>query len=191
MEALSTPGPTPKAAFQAETVHFIPAMPPAEMNFAAWLAERTPIWAPTVAIRAPGARFPLHLPRIRPAVTPASARRGRKWRGSAAAVHAAYLADVEGVSPRQLVASGLFDFSSERSARHHVRDGRLTAADLGAWPWAVVDGKALPRNWWADSDFALALQEWALDELHPLEVSSTVQPLRPRRYTAAARLPVA
>jgi hypothetical protein len=106
-------------------------------------------------------------------------------------VHAAYLADVEGISPRRLVESGLFDFPSERSARHHIRDGRLTAADLGAWPWAVVEGKPLPRNWWADREFALALQEWSVGELHPLAVSPAVQRLRPRRYTAVVRLPVA
>jgi hypothetical protein len=100
-------------------------------------------------------------------------------------VHVAYLADIEGKSPRQIAASGLFDFSSERIARQHIRDGRLTAADLGAWPWAVVDGKALPRNWWADRDFALALQEWAV------AIGATVQRLRPRRRTATAQLPIA
>jgi hypothetical protein len=100
-------------------------------------------------------------------------------------VHAAYLADIEGKSPRQIATSGLFDFSSERSARHHIRDGRLTAADLGAWPWAVVDGKTLPRNWWADRDFALALQEWAV------AIGATVRRLPTRRHTNAARLPLA
>jgi hypothetical protein len=55
----------------------------------------------------------------------------------------------------------------------------------------VVDGKPLPRNWWADREFALALQEWSVGELHPLAVSPVVQRLRPRRYTAAVRLPVA
>ena len=117
--------------------------------------QRSPILAP--GARSAAARFRRSGP---PWPRPTS-RRFRRRRGSAPAVHAAYLVDVEGVSPRRLVSSGLFDFSSDRSARHHVRDGRLTAADLGAWPWAVVDGKPLPRNWWADRDFALALQEWA------------------------------
>jgi hypothetical protein len=154
------------------------------MDFARWLRERTPPGAPTVPILAPGARATIELPRIRAATGSPPARRFRRHRGSAPAVHAAYLVDVEGVSPRRLVSSGLFDFSSDRTARHHVRDGRLTAADLGLWPWAVVDGKPLPRNWWADLDFALALQEWAGAP------SATVRALRPRRYTAAARLPV-
>src|SRR5687767_9167851 len=174
-----------EASPSPRTAHFVPPVPPSEMNFAAWLAERTPAWAPTVRVLVPGARSVLHLPRIRPAVPPPPSRRSRRRRGAAPAVHAAYLADVEGISPRRLVESGLFDLSSERSARHHVRDGRLTAAALGAWPWAVVDGKPLPRNWWADRDFALALQQWASDELHPPEVSPVVHDLRPRRYTAA------
>jgi hypothetical protein len=180
-----------EGSFSPVTAHFVPPVPPSEMDFAAWLAERTPAWAATVRMLVPGGRSVLHLPRIRPAVASAPSRRSRKRRGSAPAVHAAYLADVEGISPRQLVESRLFDFSSERSARHHVRDGRVTAAHLGAWPWAVVDGKPLPRNWWADREFALALQEWSLGDLQPPEVSPTVQRLRPRRYTAAARLPVA
>jgi hypothetical protein len=153
------------------------------MDFAHWLRQRTPPNAPTIPILVPGARAAVELPRIRPAVAPPATRRFRRRRGSAPAVHAAYLVDVQGVSPRRLVSSGLFDFSSDRTARHHVRDGRLTAGDLGLWPWAVVDGKPLPRNWWADRDFALALQEWAGAP------SATVRVLRPRRYTAAARLP--
>ena len=191
MEAMTTHGAAAEASFGHDTAHFVPPVPPSEMNFAAWLAERTPAWAATVRVLVPGAPSVLHLPRIRPAVAPPASRRGRKRRGSAPAVHAAYLTDVEGTSPRRLAESGLFDFLSERSARHHVRDGRLTAADLGAWPWAVVDGKPLPRNWWADREFALALQEWAVGELHPLAVTPAVQRIRPRRYTAAARLPVA
>ena len=89
-------------------------------------------------------------------------------------MHAAYLVDVEGVSPRRLVTSSLFDFGTDRSARHHVRDGRLTAADLGMWPWAVIDGKPLPRNWWADRDFALALQKWSIGELYWLADSAAL-----------------
>jgi len=85
----------------------------------------------------------------------------------APAVQAAYLVDVEGVTPRELAASGRFAFGSERSARQHVRDGRLAASDLGAWPWAVVDGRPLPRNWWADAHFAAAFREWALAEHRP------------------------
>jgi hypothetical protein len=191
MEAMTTHGAALEASFSAGTAHFVPPVPPSEMNFAAWLAERTPPGADVIALLAPGSRSPLHLPRIRPATATPPSRRSRKRRGSAPAVHAAYLADVEGISPRQLVESGLFDFPSERSARHHIRDGRLTAADLGAWPWAVVEGKPLPRNWWADREFALALQEWSAGELNPLAVSPAVQRLRPRRYTAAVRLPVA
>ena len=189
MEAMTTNG--HQAAFSRDTGYFVPPVPPSEMNFGAWLAERTPAGAPTVTVMVPGAASPLALPRIRPAVPSPSSWLGRRRRGTAPAVHAAYLADVEGISPRLLAASGLFSFSSERSARQHIRDGRLTAADLGAWPWAIVGGKALPRNWWADRDFALALQEWTMGMLDPLAVGSVVQHLRPRRFTAAARLPVA
>jgi hypothetical protein len=191
MEAMTTHGAALEAPFSSGTADFVPPVPPSEMNFAAWLADRTPAWAATVRVLVPGAPSVLHLPRIRPAVAPPPSHRSRRRRGSAPAVHAAYLADVEGISPRRLAESGLFDFPSERIARHHVRDGRLTAARLGAWPWAVVDGKPLPRNWWADREFALALQKWALGDLHPPEVSPEAQDLRPRRYTAAARLPVA
>ena len=136
------------------------------MDFRGWLAIRTPAGAPTAG-RA-GTRHPLAHPACPRSARlwPRPARRTRRRRGSAAAVHAAYLVDVEGVSPRRLVTSDLFDFGTDRSARHHVRDGRLTAADLGVWPWAVIDGKPLPRNWWADRDFALALQEWSIGELH-------------------------
>ena len=179
------------ASFSPNLAHFVPPVPPSEMNFAAWLAERTPAWAATVRVLVPGGRSVLNMPRVRAAVAPPPSRRGRRRRGSAPAVHAAYLADVEGMSPRQLVESGLFDFPSERSARHHVRDGRATGADLGAWPWAVVDGKPFPRNWWADREFARALQEWSMGDLQPPEVSPSVRRMRPRRYTAAARLPVA
>ena len=161
------------------------------MDFRGWLAARTPAGAPTVAVLAPGARSPIRAAPDPPGGGLAPSRRIRRRRGSAPAVHAAYLVDVEGVSPRRLVTSGLFDFGTDRGARHHVRDGRLTAADLGVWPWAVIDGKPLPRNWWADRDFALALQEWSIGELHFLGVDAAAERLRPQRFTAAARLPVA
>ena len=173
----------------AGTAYFVPPEPPADLEFGAWLAERTPPGAETVAVMPPGARAPIHLPRIRPAVPSPTTFFGRRRRGSAPAVHVAYLADVVALSPRALAASGQFAFSTERAARQHIRDGRLTAADLGAWPWAVVDGKALPRNWWADDTFALALGEWAIAG-QPL---TAVRAMRPgaRRYTAAVRLPIA
>ena len=166
------------------TGHVLPA-PPAELDFGAWLAGRIPTGAPVVGIMPPGARSVVHLPRIRPAVVSPPSLLGHRRRGSAPAVHAAYLADIEGKSPRQIATSGLFAFSTERSARQHIRDGRLTAADLGAWPWAVVDGKGLPRNWWADRDFALALEEWAV------AIGATVHRLKPRRDPRTSRLPVA
>jgi len=191
MEALTTPTPALETPFSPSTAYFVPPAPPSELNLSGWLAERTPAGAPTVVVMPPGARCPLQLPRIRPAVPSPTSRLGRRRRGSAPAVHAAYLVDLLGISPRELVVSGFFDFTTERAARHHVRDGRLTASDLGAWPWAVVDGKPLPRNWWADRHFARALEEWAIGELHPLAVSELAQRERPTRYTAAARLPVA
>lgn len=133
--------------------------PPAELNFRDWLAERTAPGAPTLAVVPPGARLAVHLPQVRPAIFPEPL--GRRRRAAAPAFHAAYMHDVEGLSPRRLVASGLFDFVTERAARHQVRDGRLVAAALGLWPWAVVDGRPLPRNWWADRHFSLALERWA------------------------------
>jgi hypothetical protein len=103
----------------------------------------------------------------------------------------AYLHDVAGISPRRLAASGLFDFTTERSARHHIRDGRLTGSDLGAWPWAVVEGRPLALNWWADRDFALALEAWAMEGDDFAAARAVVRQLRARRFTATARLPVA
>lgn len=191
MEALTAHPAARDAFFSAGTAYFVPPAPPSELDFGSWLAERTPLGAASVAILRPGTRSPIPLPRIRQAVPSSPSWLGRKKRGSAPAVHAAYLVDIEGFSPRQLARSRLFTFTTERGARHHVRDGRLTASDLGAWPWAVVDGKPLPRNWWADRDFALALQQWAVADLHALPASPVVQQLRPPRYTAAARLPVA
>jgi hypothetical protein len=173
----------------AGTAYFVPPLPPSELDFGAWLAERTPPDAATVAVMPPGAHSPIFLPRVRQAAASPTSFFGRRRRGSAPAVHAAYLADVHGISPRALANSGQFPFSTERGARHYIRDGRLTASDLGAWPWAVTDGKPLSRNWWADDTFALALGEWAIaDEL--LSVRPMTQPSS-RRYTAAARLPVA
>src|SRR5688572_4794585 len=179
-----------EAAFSRGTAHFMPSAHPAEIDFRSWLEERTAPGAPTLAVLPPGARVPLHLPRLREAVPPVSSRgpRRRPW---ASAFQAAYMHDVGRLSPRRLIVSGGFEFVTERAARQHVRDGRLVAAALGAWPWAVVDGQALPGNWWADRHFALALQRWAVGELHPLAVGGVVHTLRPRRYTAAARLPVA
>lgn len=191
MEALTARATHRPGTFNPGTAYFVPPRPPAELDFAAWLAERTPAGAGTLPLMTPGADTPVRLPCIRPAIPSPTSFFGRRRRGSAPAVHAAYLADVHGLSPRALAESSKFAFTTERAARQHIRDGRLTAADLGAWPWAVVDGKALPRNWWADRDFALALQQWALGELHWLAETGAVEPLRPQRYTAAARLPVA
>jgi hypothetical protein len=194
MEAMTTsPGDegAVAASFSAGTAHFIPSMPPAEMDFARWLAARTAPGAATVLLKPPGTAAALHLPRVRPPRACPPVGHGPRRRGSAPAVHAAYLIDIDGLSPRHLAASGLLPFSTERAVRQQVRDGRLTAADLGAWPWAVVDGQPLPRNWWADRLFALALQEWSVGELHPLALGSELHPLRPRRFTATARLPVA
>ena len=192
MKSISTELAALEASLSGETEHFLLPEPPSELDFEAWLAERTPPSAPTVGLRPPGARFPLWLPRIRPAVPSPTPRFGRRRRGSAPSVHAAYLVDIVGMTPRQLAVSAFFAFTTERGARQHVRDGRLTAADLGMWPWAVVDGKPLPRNWWADRHFAVALQEWAVAQLrYPLTVSGPRQSVRPPRYTAAARLPVA
>ena len=170
MEAVVTQVGAVEAPFGDTTTYYTPPVAPSEFDFERWLVERTPIGAPTVAIRAPGARSQFELPQIRSAVASPTSWLGRRRRGSAPAVHAAYLVDVGGMSPRQLVRSGFFEFTTDRGARHHVRDGRLTAADLGAWPWAVADGKPLQRNWWADRHFALALQDWATGELQPLAV---------------------
>jgi len=191
MEAMTSRAAAHKPSFRRGSVHFVLPAPPSELDFAAWLAERTPVGAATVPLLPPSARSAVRLPQLRPAAPSPSAWFGRRRRGSAPAVHAAYLADVKGISPRQLAASRLFAFDSERAARQHIRDGRLTASDLGAWPWAVLDGKPLPRNWWADGDFALALEAWATEGGDLVAAHAVVQQLRARRYTAAARLPVA
>jgi hypothetical protein len=192
MEAMATrPGATVEASFSAGTAYFVAPAHPAELNFKGWLEARTPPGAPTLEVLPPGTGVRVRLPQLRPPALPQAHRRGRRHRGLALAFHAAYMHDVGALGPRRLIASGLFDFTTDRAARHHVRDGRLTAAALGVWPWAVTDGQPLPRNWWADRHFALALQQWAVGELHPLAVGGAAQTQRPRRYTAAARLPIA
>ncbi len=189
VEAMTIQGPALEAPCRHAAAHFVPPVPPSEMKFGAWLAERTPAWAATVrdagragarsGCTSPGSGRPS--PAARPAQPPAARLRPGGPRGLPGRRR--------GHQPAALAESGLFDFSSERSARQHVRDGRLTAADLGAWPWAVVDGKPLPRNWWADGTFALALGEWAIAG----QSLTVVRAMRPgaRRYTAAVRLPIA
>jgi hypothetical protein len=191
MEAMTTLRSVPQPSFTRGAAHFVPPEAPWELDFTAWIAERTPAGAAAVALRPPGTRSGVRLPQLRPPIPSPSARIGRRRRGTAPAVHTAYLADIGGVSPRQMAASGVFDFATERSARQHIRDGRLTLSDLGVWPWAVVDGKPLPRNWWADRDFALALEAWAMEGDDLVAARAVVRQLRARRYTAAARLPVA
>ena len=172
--------------------YFTPPGPPSELDFGAWLAERTPPGAETAALKPPEERSRLLLPRIRAAAPSPTSRFRYRQRGSAPAVQAAYLADVARLSPREIAEKGLLGLTTERAVRQYIRDGRLTAADLGLWPWAVVEGKALPRNWWADRDFALALRDWAVGTLAPPEVEPVVRRLssQPRR-PVAARLPIA
>jgi hypothetical protein len=159
-----------------EAAHFMPTNHPGDMDVRGWLAGRTPPGAPTLVVSAPGARGPLRLPRIRqPALAPARGP-GRARRGRAPALHAACLVDIDGLTPRELVAR--LGLASERSARQHLRDGRFVAAELGLWPWAVVGGQTLHRAWWSDDRFALALRGWAL-ELRPPEVEPAVRRLNP------------
>ena len=169
--------------------YFIPPSAPPAFDFGAWLAERTPAGAQTVAVMAPGSRSLLHLPRVRDAAASPKSLLGRRRRGSAPALHAAYLADIAGLSSREIVKAGRLGLTTERAVRQHIRDGRLTAADLGMWPWAVVNGKPLPRNWWADRDFALALRDWAVGKLTPPDVEPVVRRVSSR--VAHARLPIA
>jgi hypothetical protein len=168
--------------------YFTAPAAPFELDFGAWLAERTPPGAATAAVRPPGGRTPADLPRIREAV-PSPNSLLRRRRASAPAVHAAYLADIAGLSSREIVKAGRLGLTTERAVRQHIRDGRLTAADLGMWPWAVVNGKPLPRNWWADRDFALALRDWAVRKLTPPDVEPAVRRVSSR--VPHARLPIA
>jgi len=169
--------------------HFMPPSAPPAFDFGAWLTERTPAGAQTVAVMAPGSGSLLYLPRVRDAALSPKSLLGRRRRGSAPALHAAYLANIAGLSSREIVKAGRLGLTTERAVRQHIRDGRLTAADLGVWPWAVVDGKALPRNWWADRDFALALRAWAVGKLAPPEVEPAVRRVPSR--VPRARLPIA
>ena len=169
--------------------YFMPPSAPSAFDFGAWLAKRTPAGAPTVAVLAPGSRSPVHLPRVRDAAASPKSLFGRRRRGSAPALHAAYLADIAGLSSREIVQAGWLGLTTERAVRQHIRDGRLTAADLGMWPWAVVNGRPLPRNWWADRDFALALSDWAVGTLTPPEVEPVVRRVSSR--VPRARLPIA
>ena len=180
----------PNILLVVDLLDFVPEGPPGALDFRGWLAERTPMDAPTLLINAPGGRGPLRLPQIRPAALAPPRRAGRRRRGAAAAVQAACLVDVDGLRFRELACLPAFGFSSERSARQHVRDGRFVAAELGLWPWAVVGGQALHHAWWSDERFALALQSWART-LRPPEVEPLVRRLRAPRRHPAARLPVA
>src|SRR5687768_6237885 len=186
MEALIARPPRREPGFS----YFMPPSAPSELDFAVWLAERTPPGAATVAFMPPGAPSVSHLPRIRDAAPSPSSFFNRRRRGSAPAVHTAYLVDIAGMTPRELAETDSLGFTTERAARQHIRDGRLTAADLGVWPWAVVDGKPLPRNWWADRDFAVALRDWAVAKIAAPEVEPTVRRVSPDRV-ARARLPIA
>ena len=169
---------------------FVPEGPPGALDFRGWLAERTPADAPTLLINPPGGRGPLRMPQIAaPALAPP--RRGRRrGRGSAAAVHAACLVDVDGLRIGELVRLPALGLSGERTARQDLRDGRLVAAELGLWPWAVVGGRALHHAWWADERFAAALRSWA-HALRPPEGEPLVRRLGAPRRSPAARLPVA
>jgi hypothetical protein len=140
---------------------FMPPAHPGEIDFAAWLSERTPAGAALLEVRLPGALGGLRLPQIRDAALGPAPERRRRGRGSAPALHAARLVDIDALTPRQLAESGLFAFTTERAARQHVRDGRFVGSEIGLWPWAVVGGQALPRAWWLDERFALALARWA------------------------------
>jgi hypothetical protein len=159
-----------------EAMHFVPADHPGELDFRGWLDGRTPPGAPAVVVCAPGGRGPLRLPQVRPAVLSPASARGRRRRGLAPALHAACLVDIDGFTHRQLHHAGLF--STERSARQHARDGRFVGSELGLWPWAVVGGQALPRTWWLDERFALALQRWATEMRVP-EVEPAVRRFLP------------
>src|SRR6186713_2485855 len=117
MEALTARAAGRQGPLNPGTAYFVPVLPPSELNFAAWLAERTPAGAGTLTVMAPGAETPVRLPCIRPAVPSPTSFFGRRRRGSAPAVHAAYLADVQGLSPRALASSGQFAFTTERAAR--------------------------------------------------------------------------
>jgi len=139
----------------------MPTAHPGEIDFAAWLAERTPPGGRCLEVRPPGARVPLWLPQIREAVLSPARRPMWRRRGSAPALHAACLVDIDGLAPRAVAQSGRFPFTTDRGARQHVREGRFVASELGLWPWAVLGGQALPRTWWLDERFAIALGRWA------------------------------
>ncbi|HYH59806.1 MAG TPA: hypothetical protein VD790_11410 [Thermoleophilaceae bacterium] len=157
MEIARISEPTRDRPYVDPAEHFVLPAPPGELDLARWLYERTPMAAPTVRLLPAGAHRPLELPQVRASSTPG--HRSRRARaGLAHAVHAAYLVDMNGLAPRELVGSPI---RTERGVRQHLRDGRHALGALGAWPWAVVDGGPLPRNWWADRDFAAALAEWA------------------------------
>ena len=168
-----------------EVIDFAPAGHPSDVDFRGWLARRTPPDAPTLVISLPGARAPLRLPQLRtPALAPAR-RRGRRGRGLAPALHAACLVDIEGLTHRQIAASGLLGFGTERAARQHARDGRFVASELGLWPWAAVGGRSLPRAWWLDEVFAEALKRWAT-EIRVPEVEPAVGAWPARRRAKPA-----
>ena len=116
MEAMTVPPVAPQPSFSAEPpISYRRA--PVGLDFAPGSPSGRPRrrHGRPAAARGPGSA--VRLPQIRPAVAlPLRAARPAPAR-LRPAVHAAYLADVEGISPRRLAASGVFDFAHRAAAR--------------------------------------------------------------------------
>src|SRR6185503_4422360 len=78
MEALTANADRREEFFSPGTAYFVPPLPPSELDFAGWLAERTPAGAETLTVTTPGAETPIRLPRIRLAVESPSSFFGRR-----------------------------------------------------------------------------------------------------------------
>ncbi|MBA3327686.1 MAG: hypothetical protein H0T43_05235 [Solirubrobacterales bacterium] len=98
-------------------------------------------------------------------------------------IEAAYLRDLEGLTSLELAeAIEAGDFSEQdgrgrsRTSDRWVKHGRELLHELGAWPWAVVDGGKLPRDWRTDERITLALASW-----HRIEWGRAARQLRASR----------
>jgi hypothetical protein len=94
--------------------------------------------------------------------------------GTQSAALLAYLHDLQGDSSSALAnlkvrdpeIAARVDEATALDNPERVRTrGRATLANLGAWPWAVVEGGVLPSrtSWWTEPTFTAALRNWDED----------------------------
>jgi hypothetical protein len=70
-----------------------------------------------------------------------------------------------------------------RAARNWIAKGRRGLAAIGAWPWALVPAGKLPRDWYREPRFAVALAAWHREAF----VAHYCDALRAVQYAAGDR----